>query len=176
MSSGCSCGGGRAERGFEIVDASTLTGFLASASSANASYTAQKVVRVGDRLAVASGTADGMKGCFSFAVFGFPAQACWEILKLNVNVPKVEVEVNFDLSIGGLPAVTRTVTIVCDNVFSPDTCKVTIVPDRQTAAFRPLDACDWSCLVRCAPGCVSCNQDPWCWAACAFKCVIGCCL
>lgn len=33
---------------------------------------------------------------------------------------------------------------------------------------------DWECLKNCAPGCISCGTNKWCWLGCAAQCVAKC--
>jgi hypothetical protein len=44
-----------------------------------------------------------------------------------------------------------------------------------TRAVTPSLGCDWGCLARKAPSCLSCGTDIWCWIKCAGGAAWDCC-
>ena len=119
------------------------------------------------------------------AVLVLPRFAC--VVAAVVTGPTVEHEgqvwkasAQFDLhSCADLGPNTRFQAIVQGGEFSVTSdqaaSKVTSIDLKARWKAKPLDDLK-DCLVKCAPGCLTCFTDPACWAVCAGACLVTCAL
>jgi hypothetical protein len=173
----CSCGGqpGGAAKpprsySFSQIDAARQH----VRGAAPAEFTHERVWALDNQLITATGTEQGDKGCATIPVLGVPVGICWEFEKLDIHPPGVDVVFKISVSAVGQTWWSALFSISCTNVSSPQDCTVSISDQRATIeSFSP--SCDWGCMRGCAPACISCGTDYWCWAACAVGCVARCC-
>lgn len=170
----CNCASGSA-RGFQQLDASVLEERRTyAAKNAPADMVTSKIWLLEGQACPAIGTADGRKGCVTVPFMGIPVKICWEILALDVTPIVVNVKVKLTVSVAGAEFYSVVLVFKCDNIANPATCSVTAENDlASVSAFSP--SCNWGCLRQCAPQCIACGTDYWCWAACAAGCIIRCC-
>jgi hypothetical protein len=166
---------------FSVIDLNTLTTLANEPAIKSAQFTLQRVVQLDDRLAVASGTSEGDSGCLTLPILGIPVKLCWEFKEFNLNLPKVSVKIQFEISVRDSRILSKTVHFECQSIVDPSTCAVSISTDNADRSDNQMDAlalggCQWKCLAGCAPGCVSCGTNKWCWALCAARCLFKCCL
>lgn len=171
--SNCSCASANA--GFQQIDETSFQSLKSfSEQSASKDATTQKAWLLGSQMCPVQGTADGKQGCVTVPFAGIPVKLCWEILELDLIPPSVGVKVKVTVSVAGTQYLSAILLIKCESITNPSSCTITIENDLFTIeALRP--SCNWGCLKRCAPPCVTCGTDYWCWAACAASCVIRCC-
>ncbi|QDV71914.1 hypothetical protein K2D_00330 [Planctomycetes bacterium K2D] len=145
-----------------------------AAESAPEGYTTQRLWMIGSRPVLATGTADGKKGCVTIPQLGVPIKLCWEIKDADLIPPEVSVRIRVTISVANTEYFSALLVFKCDNLLNPSSCTVSIEGEHSLLeAFGP--SCDWSCLRDCAPGCLSCGTNYWCWAGCAGACIFRCC-
>lgn len=171
----CSCGGSDSPSLIQQLDLSSLANLqtLAARDAADGQNT-QRLWMIGSQPTIASGTADGKKGCVTIPHLGVPVKLCWEIKEIDPIPPEVSIKIRVAISVAGIEYYSAILVLKCDNIANPSTCTVSVEGDNALdAALRP--RCNWGCLRQCAPGCISCGTDYWCWAACAGSCILRCC-
>lgn len=176
----CACKGNEASS-FEVLDYDTYqslavaVGFPATIRGANiqnVNFTEQKLFLFDRMVTVAAGNADGSSGCVTLPRGGIPVKMCWEITG-NINLPAVDVQIHLTFSVGSNVYYDVTYRVQCTNVVDVSTCNVSLVTEQ--VGINGIRGCSWSCLKNCAPSCISCGTNKWCWAACAASCVVRCC-
>jgi hypothetical protein len=171
---GCECGGSDGKE-FSQFEVETLNSYRsAAAAAAGDEFQATRLWARGGRVHVARGTDDGKKGCVTIPVLGVPLDLCWEFNELTVNPPAVTVRVKLTISVSGVQYYTALLSINCSEVTNPESCSFTIENELASNNLLTPD-CNRRCLQRCAPRCVTCAADYWCWAACSVVCVSRCC-
>ena len=172
-----SCGCGNSETGLDIqqLDLESLTAIRAVASaSATEGQETQRLWMIGGQPSIATGTADGKKGCVTIPYLGIPIKFCWEIKDADLIPPEVSIRIRVTISVSDVEFFSAILVFHCDNILSPSTCSVAIEGEHALVpALAP--RCNWGCLRNCAPGCISCGTNYWCWAGCAASCVFRCC-
>ncbi|QDU60128.1 hypothetical protein Pan216_09650 [Planctomycetes bacterium Pan216] len=171
----CGCGHESSDPMIHQFDLAALTSLQASAAAEmTQEFSTQQIWLIEGQPTVATGTADGKKGCVTVPIFGIPLKLCWEIREVDPFPPEVSIRVRFSVSHNGSEYFSVILLMKCEDVLNPSTCSVTVESENVLMeAYRP--SCNWSCLRRCAPGCIRCGTNYWCWAACAGACVLRCC-
>ncbi len=107
----------------------------------------------------------------------FVQQRGGEMLSMLVNIEsfqptplevRVRVEVAF---LGQNPTLNGVFEFKCASL-DPRSCTAIFTPTRGETGVAALF--DWECLKRCAPQCISCGTNYWCWLSCAARCVAQC--
>lgn len=172
MSCQCNSGGNSIISQLDLESLASLK-TLAS-KNASDGYSTQRLWMVGSQPAIATGTTDGRRGCVTVSYLGIPVKLCWEIKEADLIPPEVSVKTRISVSVADVEYFSAILVVKCDNILNPASCNITIEGEHALmAAFSP--RCDWSCLRNCAPGCVTCGSDYWCWAGCAGSCILRCC-
>lgn len=169
MSHHCSCNSEGSS--FEIIDVDAL--LVSFDGLRSEEYATRNIFISEGRKIAAVGTVKGDKGCAVFPIFGVPAEICWDIEKLEIDLPNIEVVVSLKIKVAGMEAMRVKLTMKCD-VTRSESCLFEV--DREFTSESFGKDCNWKCLVKCAPGCASCGVNYWCWAGCAIVCVGKCCL
>lgn len=141
-------------------------------NSRNTNHTEQKLFLFGDTLGVAAGTADGRSGCVTLPKSGIPVKMCWQITG-DLIPPKVDVTVELSFSVGSVVYYQIKYRIQCDSIYKPSECSFDVINEKT--GIDGTKGCSKSCLKKCAPQCIYCGSDWWCWAACTASCVAKCC-
>ncbi len=131
-----------------------------------------KTFIIGSRALSAAGTEDGSEGCVTVPIFGIPIRICWEFEQLSVHFPKVNLAIKLVATVGDTEYLSGVLRINCPDIAQPAQCEITFAT-ADRGWFDP--DCDWGCFRMCAPGCVTCGTNYWCWAGCAVACVTQCC-
>lgn len=171
----CNCSESNSDIMINQLDLDGLSNMRALAAEGIAEgMTTQRLWLIGAQPSIATGTADGKKGCVTVPYLGIPVKLCWDIKEFDPIPPTVSVKVRITISVRDVEYFSAIIVFKCDDVANPSTCSVSIEGDHAlVAALRP--SCNWGCLGRCAPGCIGCGTNYWCWAGCAASCVLRCC-
>lgn len=178
MGGGCGCGGssGGGATGFTQINLAALDGLrqLNTVGLVEADRAAERIWMLDGQLCVANGTADGKKGCVTVPFLGVPVKLCWDLQEVIITPPGLSVKAKFTVSVSGTQFYSVVLHFKCADIANPGGCTVTTENDLAfNAALAP--RCNWGCLRSCAPACITCGSDYWCWAACAGGCIIRCC-
>lgn len=176
MMCGCNTGQNRARDDFEFKSFAwdEISAVQSLAAEKAGQFPSEQLWSTASGLYPARGTEDGRAGCVEIPFFGVPIEICWEIEKLAIDYPSVELVIKVTVRSQDVIWWEVTFTLACKDVFDPRTCRVETSNEKATyAAFKP--GCDWSCLATCAPNCISCGTNYWCWARCALGCILRCC-
>ena len=159
-----------------LLSISAVRQHLVKADAAMAAATEERVVRIGGYLAIGSAIENGKRGCFTIPFLGVPVQLCWEIITFEVTDKVINVTIRIAASAAGQQFMTKTLVFHCSNPQNPQSCTVQVEDSDVRAAIEALSiGCDWGCLKKCAPGCIACGTNYWCWAGCAASCALKCC-
>jgi hypothetical protein len=172
MTEGCQSGTGRIN--FRVIDNEAVDDLRVASKSAFAlkGDIAEKTFLIGNQLLPAAGTTDGQMGCVTIPFFGVPIKVCWEFEDFALDFPKVSMAIRLTAGVGDQQYLFTTLHIECENITDPSGCRIRLSGDKS-ARLSP--SCDWGCVASCAPGCVGCGTNYWCWAGCAIRCVWQCC-
>lgn len=169
------CSGSDESTGFRQFDEDAIHSLRSFASqTASRDATTQKLWLLGNQICPVQGTADGKEGCVTLPFAGIPVKLCWEILEVDPIPPSVGVKVKVTVSVAGTQYLSAVLSIRCEQVTNPSSCTISVDNDLfANEALRP--SCNWGCLKKCAPRCIDCLTDYWCWARCALSCTVRCC-
>lgn len=133
-----------------------------------------KLVAVdGNIFAAWSPTEDGLTGSILIPVAGVPVRISWVITPSSAPLPAFKASITLQAFVGNVMFKEVTISVDCQDVTQPSTCTSDITEvSRSTTGTR---GCNKTCLKRCAPGCIYCGSDWWCWAACTAVCYARCC-
>lgn len=182
---GCGCGNQSSEPSFSVVDYEDYSSLvqslglpaptaLGTMSAGGQSYDTHKFFLIDNKMAMAAGTPGGEKGCATIPMGGVPIRMCWDI-QGAINFPKADVTIELSFSIGSVVYYTIKYRVKCSNLPDLSSCETELITENVNSQAYAVRACNWSCLRRCAPGCVSCGTNYWCWAGCAASCLLRCC-
>ncbi|KAA0141566.1 hypothetical protein FYZ48_04095 [Gimesia chilikensis] len=171
----CGCNSGTENTFITQLDLDSLNNLKSVAQEKTPTdFSTQKLWIVGSQPVIATGTADGKRGCVTLPYLGIPVKLCWEIKEFDPIPPEVSVKTRITVSVKDVEYFSAILVVKCENITNLSTCEVSLENDYALeAAFKP--KCNWSCLRKCAPGCITCGSDYWCWAGCAGSCILKCC-
>ncbi|MCA9103591.1 MAG: hypothetical protein KDA63_20705 [Planctomycetales bacterium] len=171
----CECGSQCGGSVIQQLDLETLSSLKAFASeSAPRGCETQRVWMIGEQPTIANGAADGKRGCVTIPYLGIPIKLCWEIKEADLIPPEVSVRTRITIAVAEVEYLSATMVVKCNDIAQPSTCSMSVEDDHVLKSIlKP--SCNWGCLAKCAPGCISCGTDYWCWAGCAATCALKCC-
>lgn len=137
-------------------------------------YDTHKFFLVDSKMAVAAGTQGGERGCATIPLAGIPVRMCWNI-QGTISLPIADVTIALTFSLGNVVYYSVTYRVKCSNLPDLSSCEAELVTETVNSGAFAIKGCNWRCLRRCAPGCISCGTNYWCWAGCAASCVLRCC-
>ncbi|RXF68076.1 hypothetical protein [Hansschlegelia zhihuaiae] len=97
-----------------------------------------------------------------------------DLCKFDLDYPKIEVEICFEISpLGDGPLkIKGKIRIECLDISNPSGCSISIDLGETDRGIQAL--INWDCLKQCAPQCLYCGGNWQCWLACAGGCIIQC--
>src|SRR5690349_18180606 len=97
---------------------------------------------------------------------------CWSI-QGTVTPPTAEVTIELTFSVNNVEYYKVAYRVRWTNLPDLSSCDAELIG--ETVSATGLRGCNWRCLRRCAPECISCGTNRWCCALCAAGCVSRCC-
>lgn len=128
-------------------------------------------VYTGDSFGTAVVDTDDSKAVFLIPKLGKLVWIDAEIESVQLSPLRVVVSIAVGFLDNPTPVLKGKIIFECpDGDLS--SCGVTFEADSARSTIGPL--VDWECLKSCAPGCIKCGTNKWCWLACAAHCVSKC--
>lgn len=156
-----------------LFDNASIQKITAAASAAQALKGARLLkflTHDGDNFGVAVASDDDRSAMFVSQRGGLLLSvfASVESFQLDPLEVRVRIEVAF---LDQNPTLGGVFEFKCTSL-DPRSCTATFTPSAGETGIAPLF--DWECLKRCAPQCVACGTNYWCWLSCAARCIAQC--
>lgn len=152
--------------GFQITQARQGDGIVEHETS--------KMFLLGRKICAAYGTANGEQGCVSIPMAGIPVKMCWNI-DGAIDLPVADLTIELTFSLGSIIYYQIKYKVLCNNLPDLKSCRLELISETVNRDVNAVKGCNWDCLRECAPDCVYCGPNKWCWAACAAHCISKCC-
>jgi hypothetical protein len=151
--------------GFEITQARIANATVVGEKS--------KIFLFGGKICPAYGTANGEQGCVSIPMAGIPVKMCWKI-DGTIDLPNSDLTIELSFSLGSIVYYQIKYKVLCNNLPDLKSCKFEFISETVNRDVNAVKGDFWACLRKCAPNCLDCLTDYYCWAACSAYCVWKC--